>query len=190
MTPVMLRARATASRTARTRNTTRSGWAAAGVVRAVGAPAPGAADRDGAAADAKVAPDDAAVGEAPRLMDSSCWRRAWASLSRRATSRPPEESAPAIRSRISASPSSRASPVWTTSIAWTWDSGKRSDCRRTRPVSMSSTPPSTRHRVTAQLMTPATKTTSTTARSLTKSCPAWRALRKMRMTSRVAKLVR
>lgn len=55
---------------------------------------------------------------------------------------------------------------------------------------MSSTPPSTRHRVTAQLMTPATKTTSTTARSLTKSCPAWRALRKMRMTSRVAKLVR
>ncbi len=41
-----------------------------------------------------------------------------------------------MRSWMEASPNTRASPVWTTSMACTLDSGNRSDWRRIRPVSM------------------------------------------------------
>ena len=146
--------------------------------------------RPGSPGGAEGAEGAAGAAGAPGVIDRSCWRSACASGSRRATRRPPEESAPAIRSRISASPNTRASPVWTTSIAWTWESGKRRDCRRISPVSMSSTPPSTRQRVTAQLITPATMTIATTTRSLMKSLPACRALTKISTASRMTKLVR
>ena len=55
---------------------------------------------------------------------------------------------------------------------------------------MSSTPPATRQRVTAQLITPATRTIATTIRSLMKSLPAWLALAKMRTSSRMRNPVR
>lgn len=164
--PVRLSAMATARRSDLTRNSRRSGpW-----------PAVGAPDvRSGT--DREPTPDGeagAAAVSAPGalLSDRSVRRSSSASARRRQARRPPEVSAPAIRSRISASPSTRASPVCTTSIAWTWDSGSRSDLRRSRPVSISSTPPVTCQRVTSQLITPATSTTAMTMRSLTRSLPA------------------
>jgi hypothetical protein len=175
--PVLLSTTATARRPELTRNSSRSvpgdTWP-----RAVPAP-----DSAGAAGEAGEAGAAATSAPGALVIDRSVRRSCSASARRRQASRPPEESPPAIRSRSSASPSTRASPVWTTSIAWTWDSGMRSDLRRSRPVSMSSTPPVTCHRVTSQLTTPATSTTATMIRSVTRSLPAcFRLANSSRMT--------
>ena len=111
--PVLLSAIATARRPDLTRNSSRSApWAPAGAPdrRSAAAPGPAPAGDAGAAVTSAL---DALV------IDRSVRRSCSASASRRQASRPPEESAPAIRSRSSASPSTRASPVCTTSIAWT-----------------------------------------------------------------------
>ncbi len=68
----------------------------------------------------------------------------------------------ANRIRSSARPKNRARPGRTVSIAWIWLSGKRPEVRRIRPLSTSSTPPSSLHLVTSQEINPSAKTTIST----------------------------
>ncbi len=106
--------------------------------------------------------DAEGAGVAPRARASSRSRSGSTSASGRYARRPVLPVEPPIRRRSSATRNSRASPGRTTSTDWSWESGNRSERRRIRPVSISTSSSTIRQRVTSHEMKPSTISNATT----------------------------